>query len=188
MNISPISFTKLYKGKSAVINKKTGEKEALDFVEYEPEKDYDFVGKQAKKWRETSKYSGLIGAIARGMNFNRGKTYLKYYGLEDKKGDIQAICQIMPYKTNNTIEIDSLEVNPKSMYGGKNREYSKLGTSLFKEIVKLAKERNAIYINLTDFSGGFWDKMPYLQTSKYDNSKMKLFNKDYDKCILEIDI
>ena len=75
------------------------------------------------------------------------------------------------------------------MYGKKHREYSKLGTSLFKEILVQLKKENTAGIVLLDSSGGFWEKIPniekrylnfvefnYLPKEKF-NSSIKKLNK-----------
>ena len=185
--LNPISFGKIYISKAPVLDAENKKKVNLDFVEYEPAKDAEHVSDEAKIWREGSLFGGFIASISHDMDFHKGRTRTRYFGLEDEKGHMQAVCEIKPHKSRRAFELGAIEVNPKNMFGADKQKYKKLGSSAFCEIIKLAKKEKARYIGLIDLSGGFWSKMPFIR--KFDNnfSDKALFSEDYDECIKKID-
>lgn len=185
--INPISFGKIYISKAPVVEVWGKKKTEMNFVEYEPAKDFSYVADEAQIWQKGSVFGGFITSISHDMDFHRGRTRTRYFGLEDKDGHMQAVCEIKPHTKRRAFELGAIEVNPKNMHGSDEQKYKKLGSSAFREIIKLAKKEKARYIGLIDLSGGFWSKVPYMR--EYDNnfSDMTLFSEDYDKCIKKLD-
>ena len=196
MNISSVTFGKTYISKTPVRNNKTGKKEYFDFVQYDTKKDIETIEKTSEKWKEAFAGGGIYtGFIAEHMkgNIPQNKNDVRYYGIEDSKGNIQAVCEVefdktvWPKETNKIVEdIIYMETNPINAYGSKNRTYSKLGVSMFLKLVEFAKQENADKIELTDSSYGFWDKMPFFENSRFRNTVF-LKRKNYDMCMKKLD-
>ena len=213
MNINPVTFGKKYITKVPVQNNKTGEKELMNFVQYDTKDDVFTIENTSKIWympREVPNISyssfdfnipqiRINGDLASMMTYDMKKHIFsgsyKFYGIEDENNEIQALCEIksdIPICAENMNDreekIELVIVNPKNSYDSKNRKYSKLGTVMFKKIVQLAKENNAVCIKLTDITGGFWNKVPYVNSShKYFCQEKILDKKDYDKCLEKLD-
>lgn len=183
MNIDPINFGKKYISKANVIDNSTKDKVKMDFVEYEHDgKDLLKVVQTNRIWEEVyNENNTYIGSIAadfyetvtgKGMHSNR-----HFYGIEDEDGQIQAIMETSDYDGTKrvyetykkpTTLIKYISTNPKSMHKKQNREYSKLGTSLFNSLLKhFRKEKREIV--LEDTSRGFWDSIPNMKT-KYQGT------------------
>ena len=204
MNSIPISFGKRYIREVYSSPNESGLSKKLDFVEYEKNgKDLLKLVQTRNLWEDVYKENNTyIADITKALHTlittNDDNPDTKIYGLEDKDCEIQAICQIedlsgQPWCLENTGKPETylkyICTNPKSMHGKKHREYSKLGTSLFKEILVQLKKENTAGIVLLDSSGGFWEKIPniekrylnfvefnYLPKEKF-NSSIKKLNK-----------
>ena len=208
MQINPVAFGKTYISKTPVRNLLTGEKEMFDFVEYDDVfEDKSNIEKAQKKW---TYYINFIEGI---YKTNYGEEIYNdfldseyrpqehYFGLEDKNGEIQALCEVIENqkgievpitvkKQPNPLEILFFMVNPKNGHKSNNRKYSKIGTSFFKEIVNYAKNKNHGYIALSDASHGFWCSLPSLETGKpkYFTEKTKfLRGSKFDICTKKLD-
>ena len=197
MNISAISFGKTYISKTPVRNFQTGKKELMNFVQYDNMEDVKKIGKIAKEWGYPDKKNGQYASyIAEHMKTTipTANPYRKYYGIEDNHKNIQALCEVKlddPELLEVTDEIEEkinfITANPKNSYGSKTRQYSKLGISLLKEIIKLAKKDNVENVYLTDNSDGFWDCIPFANKINSYLQTFKIYGKDYDNCIEKLD-
>ena len=186
MNISPINFGKKYISKANVIDNSTKDRIKMDFVEYEHNgKDLYKVIQASKIWEEryneNDTYIGSIACdfyetvLAKGAYSNR-----HFYGIEDEEGQIQAIVETSDYDgvkrvyedyKKPTTLIKYISTNPKSMHKKQNREYSKLGTSLFNSLLKhFKKDKREIVLN--DSSNGFWTTIPNMKVKYQDTSKV----------------
>lgn len=213
MKIAPINFCKKYISKTPVREMETGKKVDFNFVKYEncPE-DEIALQDATENW---TKYLISKGVYKNGYctSSNYGEEIFgdfqnseyrpneHYYGLEDEKGEIHALCEVlegektieMPpsfKKQNNPLEILFFITNPKNKYRNPNREYSKIGTSFFKEIVNLAERKKYDYIALSDASHGFWTSLPSLESEKKneDMEKIKfLRSSKFNGCIKKLD-
>ena len=191
MNIQAITFGKKYLGKAPVKNNNTGKKELLDFVEYNDRKDISQLKQTAEDW-EQKRFDNYIGMFASDLKCDiRDNIHTrKYYGIEDEKGDIQAICEVRDLKYPKGEKknyIECIEVNPDNAHSSEQRKFSKLGTSIFKEIVKIAKRSKAKGIEIIDASEGFWDKMPYIEDNSENDGDLILHSNNYDECIKKLD-
>ena len=210
MYINPISFGKTYISKTDAIDKKTGNRETLDFVEYD-----DFIEDELDIQIAKEKWGKYNAANADGRScfrlefasdiyddFIEHDAYPNkhYYGLEDKNGEIQALAEIREgqktykvfdsYKNKtNPLEIVLFAVNPVNKHKSKDQKLSKLGTSFFKEIIKMAKRKKSNYISLKDASHGFWDSMPCVEKYQYGEhlDTHILRGSKFDKCIKKLE-
>lgn len=186
MQINPISFGKKYLGKAPVRNNSTGKREMLNFVEYDSKKDIKQIEKTSKKWGTPSELRGVYaGYVAKHMK--KSIKYpgllkdLKYYGIEDRHRRIQALCEVLiSTKNEKTANITYGAVNPENSYGSTDRKYSKLGTSIFREILKLAKKDNIKNVWLIDGSKGFWNSIPLIKKDKFGICTIS--DTDYSDC------
>ena len=94
-----------------------------------------------------------------------------------------------PDNQNGSLIIKYISTNPKSMYGAKKRKYSKVGLSLFNELIKHFKNENICGIVLVDGSDGFWDKLslPIFKTERYKLPTAGLPRKNFDEYIKRFD-
>lgn len=189
-----LAFGKRYIGQAPVKNNLTDKKEYLDFVEYNNTNDLCHVYNTAVNWQKSRTGGNLALQIARDMekDFKNKSQNIKYYGFEGDYGKVQAVCEVQTKKTNYgdvkkkkiSQEIRYMEVCPKNVHGMHSRKYSLIGTSLFKEILKLAQKDEVKFIDIVDISGGFWEKIPFLKSGHDD---LVIWNRDYDKCIKKLD-
>lgn len=195
MSINSVSFGKKYLGTAPVRNNKTGEREMLNFVEYDSKKDVLSLSKTANIWNK-KRGGNFIELIALGLNFSLTNTRKRThnYGIEDDKGEIQAVCKTETKnytdKKGTACEIEYIayfEVSPDNACNSFERKYAKVGTSLFSEIVKIAKKKGLHHVYLTDMSGGFWEKMPFIQKAKNPDEDMAIYSKNYDECLKKLD-
>jgi len=194
MNIGPISFGKKYIRSANAIDNSTQSVKKMDFVEYEKNgKDLLHLLQTQKLWTEVyGECDTYIDKIVLDM-YNIIKSgddsrQTKVYALEDEDGQIQAVCEIGRYYTTIDSKLKEgkepatiiryISTNPKSMHGKKDRKYSKLGTSLFKEILKQIKKEDTKGIVLLDSSGGFWDKLPNMKTENCEYAKINFMESD----------
>lgn len=187
MNIPPVNFGKKYISRANAVSVSDNKKIQMDFVEYEKTgSDLLKIIQTSELWEE--KYGEpdtYIGSIA--MDFyetvkrNEINTNKRFFGLEDKKGRVQAICETRDYdgvvKVYDNIKkpvtlITYFCTNPKSMHKKEQREYSKLGTSLFASLLKHFKTQNPKEIRLCDSSRGFWNTIPNMKFTQADSVKM----------------
>lgn len=212
MNISPASFGKKYISKVPVQNNQTGKKEVFNFVQYDSKEDIPVIKDASINWSQKKEpvitsYNGyffevptmslnsdFVDNIVSNMEKNKFLKGHEFYGLENKNNEIQALCEVKSYKSlfskdasKKEEKIEYLTVNPKSSYGARGREYSKLGTIMFRKIVKLAKDNNVKCIKLLDCSDGFWAAMPYVTPKDKYKIEYRLFEEDYDKCLKKLD-
>ncbi len=196
MNITPITFGKKYISNPSVRNVAEKKKEKFDFVEYNELGDSKGLEEASDMWLENGG-----GGYAKGIYYNMQATFIaslggeRFFGLEDKNGKIQAVCEIEPEECHKSsfdekdkgIVIKYFEVNPLNIFNASNRKYKGLGAVLFREIVKLAKEENLDYISLIDASHGFWERMPYMKKAGNTKGNLEVCNEDYNKCIKKLD-
>lgn len=199
MRIDPISFTQNYLSKVKVQNTKTNSNETLDFVEYECSF-YDLarLDTAAEKWDKALK--GQANLIFKDYcdTYLSGGLDRRFYGLEDKNGEIQGLCEVTSgasdIKLNSKTkadEKDALEItrictNPENAYTSGNRKYQGIGRKLFSEIVKLAKKQDKSYIALLNANKPFWNNIPYLKSEA--QGAIKVLDKDeFALCASELD-
>ena len=205
MNISPISFGKKYISKAPIVETATKTRKMADFVEYEHTlEDYNHLAKTNNDWHDNAGGKNgyireIVDEFINSCASSTPDSKIRFFGLEDEKGKIQSICEVVVSKTKLDKEMDPnnqngsaiilyISTNPKSMYGSKSRKYSKAGLSLFNEILKQYKNENICGVALTDVSDGFWKKLslPIFKSHPYAPSA-GLPKKNFDEYIKKFD-
>ena len=196
MNINQITFGKTFISKTPVRNLQTGKREMFDFVQYDEKKDIETVEKTSENWKKNSFGGGIYaGYIAEHMkgNIPQNKDDVRYFGIEDKQGNIQAVCEVdfdqtgfLKEKRKVIEDIIYMETNPTNAHGVRHRKYSGLGVSIVSRLIDFAKKENAEKIELIDSSDGFWEKVPFFEETKLKDI-IFLKRKNYDECLKKLD-
>lgn len=194
MQINPISFTQRKIRKVKVQNLQTRQIEGMHFVEYDhTKKDMEKLNRTQSEWSGPKSpsyahiiYKHFIEAVAEN---NRD---IRTFGLEDKRGNIQALCQTnsgereilydeMP-KINTGVELSYLSVNPDNIHGSSKRQYSGVGSKMVASVIKEVKKEGKDYLALGNANPGFWGGIKEFQS--YDNGSVKVLNgSDFTKCM-----
>ena len=198
MKTNNVSFGKTYISKTYAINNREEKKEEFDFVEYDDIKnDEKILARASAEWTMFQTFGAEFARVIYSDFVKYGNLANRhYYGLENKSGEPKVLLKTkeedidLHNKHNKAgLKIAFMVTHPLHRHGILFKKYSKLGTSTFRALVKMAKEKGYDYITLKDVSGGFWNNIPYMEGKGGKNGFQTkiLQKKDYDKCIKKLD-
>lgn len=196
IGFNTLNFGKKYISKVNIPNLKKGCMEEMDFIQFEKcAEDKIQIAKTIKSWNAdenvSSKYHNVIYEDYC-TDYRTYKDENRYYGIENKKGKIQALMKTTSVenncKKNHVLFVELLGVNPKHQHESKKRKYSKLGTTSFQEALKIAKEEDYDCLSLDPANEDFWKEMPYLKKTEFSrhNYRRTISSKKFDKCLKKL--
>ena len=197
MKISPITFTQKYVRSIKAKNCQTNEVDSLDFVMYED----DIQDKNKLKLETSGRFEGVEGVYAKCIyqDFVDNMVYcnprLKFWGIEDENGEIQALMEttsgiesgysdIVPDKKG--MEVSLMCVNSENSYTADDRKYRGLGLQLVSNAIKQAQEEKSDFVILQNAEDRFWDGVPCFEDYYYGAIKV-LEKKDFKNCAKRLD-
>ena len=184
MNINPITFGKKILGQTSVYNMNTRKETEFNFVEYEDtDEDRTKVEDAVNEWVEygLNNYYMLDDIEYNFLSNSTGK----YYGTEDKNGNIQSLAEVKTISKKGKKKILDLKymmTRPENAHGSFNRNYAGIGKATFRELVRIAKDKDYNAIKMVDKSEGFWDDFPCFCDQV--GSEIKVLDSDrYEQCL-----